>query len=195
LAYAAGDQGVTLIGSALAGSEVFNITFAVEGITFDYTSDLEQLMTDLSAVMSTQYEFTDARITVLNSDTVIDLPLGDPIVGQDSSGPLPPQCAMRVSLKTNTPGRSGRGGFFLPGLCKGGISTTTARFGSGTISTVATAISDFSNALQASGGALALNSRTLVRCDTVTSARIGDVVDTIRRRRDAMVESYSSISL
>jgi len=196
MAYVAGDQQHVIYGSALGGAEEFAISYAISDVTTDLTPAVTTFVSALAAVMSTTYEFQGFKATLLNATPITyDIPFSTTIPGEDSSGPLPPQCAVRVSLKTAHPGRSGRGGFYLPGLCKGGISTTTARVGSGTLGTIADAVGDFTTDLQAEGASLCVNSRTLSTLFSVNSARVGDVVDTIRRRRDVLVENFTAITI
>jgi hypothetical protein len=195
VAYAAGDLGITLIGTALDGTEEFNVTFALQGEAADVTTATTDFMDEYRAVMSDTYTFTGIRVAVLNSTTVFDLPLGTPLVGLDSSGPLPPQLAVCVSLKTAVNTRRGRGRFYLPGLCKGGINSTNGRIGTGTMSTIVDAVANYQTALNALGVGLGVNSRADSVVRPVTSARIGNVLDTIRRRRDHLVEVYEAVSV
>lgn len=105
---------------------------------------------------------------------------------------MPQQCAMGVSLRTAFAGASRRGRFYWPCLA--------ATLGTGGKMAVAsnTAV-QFANILEGigdAGGAAAMRpvvySPTLDLLTPVTSVRVGDVIDTQRRRRDTLVESYQS---
>lgn len=113
---------------------------------------------------------------------------------------LPNQCAVVLSLRTATPGPRGRGRIFLPALAaapngagrldpatRDGILAQSATLVAGLREAVETnTASDLWSLVVASGAGQGLLSR-------VNSLRVGDVIDTQRRRRDALVESYSSV--
>lgn len=195
MAYASGDNQITLIGSALNGAEEFNMTFAVTGDQVAISDEVQTLCSDLSGVMSTTYEFTGFRKTHLFEDVTEEITFDDPEAGADSSGPIPPQCAVAVSFKTATNSRRGRGRTYVPGICKGSVAADTARLSSGTRSAILTAFTDFAAAIDALGVQLGVNSRMDSVVRPVTIVRIGDVFDTIRRRRDQLVEGYTSATL
>lgn len=108
----------------------------------------------------------------------------------------PPQCSICFSLTTGIPGRRTRGRFYWPGLTNtfsgaGKISGPTsianlalagAQMLDG-IRDVAIGVTDFVPVVVSEAGGL---------LTTVTSVSVGDVMDTQRRRRDALVEVRSS---
>lgn len=110
---------------------------------------------------------------------------------------MPPQCSLVVSLMTSVPGRRTRGRFYWPNLTST-ISADLRRSGNPTTATLATA---FGLAIEDWG--LAATDATLVpvvvsaagggRVTTVTSLSVGDVIDTQRRRRDALVENRTVV--
>lgn len=94
------------------------------------------------------------------------------------------------SLYTDTAGRSYRGRFYFPALA-------AAQQGTGKISGVTAIATDFQELLQdlavtntVSTMQLQVYSPTKNAVTPVTSIKVGDVVDTQRRRRDALNETY-----
>ena len=106
----------------------------------------------------------------------------------------PPQVAIVVGLLTGVPGASGRGRMYWPGV---GAAVNTAGKTTAAGSTTATNLAATLEAMATptgplETGVLALVSQELGTVTPVTSIRIGDVLDTQRRRRDALVETYYS---
>lgn len=125
--------------------------------------------------------------------------LGFPITGSGTPT-KPPQAAAVLSLRTNTPGPSGRGRLYWPAL--------SATLGSGTLRMVNTQmqpfVDDMAEYLQAVGEVLRdvavgppfiscpliVKSKTRGLESPVIRVQAGDVVDTQRRRRDKLTETY-----
>lgn len=127
---------------------------------------------------------------------------GAPVVGTGSAL-LPPQSAIVVSLISATPGARGRGRLYFPGF--GSQLNTSFRLNSPTpgafLADVKTYLSAVQTAMLAAivtppwvGLQLAVRSRTSRSTHQVTQLRVGDVLDTQRRRRDRLPETYSSVS-
>lgn len=116
-----------------------------------------------------------------------------------SATPHPFQTSLVSSLRTGTPGPSGRGRLYWPAT---GIAllTTTMRPSSTTVSSflsgVKTYLSGIETAIEASltGVALAVWSRKVPELYVVNNIQAGDVMDVQRRRRDVLVEAYQSLS-
>lgn len=117
---------------------------------------------------------------------------------------LPNQIAAVVTLQTETPGPRGRGRMFLPALATpiaaGGRITTTVR--DGMLSAAFTLIKGIADdlALRTTAGSVrvVVSSKPLLLAPTnrdVIRLRMGDVLDTQRRRRDKMPESYGMTPL
>lgn len=121
-----------------------------------------------------------------------------PITG-NGAATKPFQIALVCSLLTARVGRSYRGRLYLPAL--------GAQFASGTVrvdpqsaGAVASEMADFLDGVVAawpgaSPIASAIVSQTRDVITRVTSVRVGDVLDTQRRRRDALAEVYQSSPL
>lgn len=108
---------------------------------------------------------------------------------------LPPQCAIVVSHLTLGAGSRNRGRAYLPAPAASGL-TTLGRITSTVRGELLTAYAGWLGALDAAG------SQPIVRSEVgggavsfITSVRVGDVVDTQRRRRGALGESYASMSI
>ena len=129
----------------------------------------------------------------------IDLPEGTRPVGATGGDLLPLQCTVVVSWYTAITTRKGRGRSYIPGIASGqgrnGLLTPASQ-GTAAIAaaqfaqdTRATGYSGWNTALAVIGGP------QWVDYAVSTSARVGRVVDTQRRRRNALNESYMSASI
>lgn len=156
----------------------------------------------LLVYLSAQGSVTGARAEVRHSDT-------DALIGisvQNRTSPLPgtgaatkpAQTAAVYSIRTNTPGGSGRGRLYWPAL--GAAIDTTLRFNAGPQDS---ALDDMKTYLLAMRSALATNfptigfdlavrSRTTRQTPHAVRIQCGNVPDVQRRRRDALPESYIS---
>lgn len=112
----------------------------------------------------------------------------------------PFQTSMVLSLRTPTPGGRGRGRLYWPATGVG-ISATTLRVAGANVSTYLAAIKTYLAAVEgAIDGvidetvALAVWSRTSAQLPLVNSVSMGDILDTQRRRRDAVPEGYTSLA-
>lgn len=112
---------------------------------------------------------------------------------------MPPQCAMVVSLLTPFPGRRTRGRFYMPFLTAS--MTSSLRIGGAvTLASRATSMASMLNAIGAAAETLPDLEPVIVSAaggtiTPVSSVRVGDVMDTQRRRRDALIENYASASV
>lgn len=114
-----------------------------------------------------------------------------PAAGADTTA-LPPQTSVVVSLLTGTPGARNRGRMYFPSPGRTALTAT------GRLSTTARDVLrdrmkvflDHWNADPVTmPAAVASNAGLFVA--SVTSIRVGDVVDTQRRRRDSLPEAYA----
>jgi hypothetical protein len=159
------------------------------------------LLTGLSTAMS----IVGARLEVRDDGT--DNLLALSIAGRGTALPgitapkMPAQTASVVSLRTNTPGGSGRGRMYWPGL--GYSLGTNLRLGSATTSVIVSEMKTYLAEMDAAlttqfapiSFDLAIRSRATHTTPHVVRIQVGDVLDTQRRRRDTLAESYQTLSI
>jgi hypothetical protein len=160
--------------------------------------------TSLRAAMSGVASRTGARCEV--RDDATDALIG--ISTQGSATPtagtggnfLTPQSAVVFSIRTNTPGGSGRGRVYWPAM---GVTLTTAgRISAPSTSTMAADMksyllgmrSDLAAAFPTIGFDLAVRSKTTHTTPHAVRLQVGNIVDTQRRRRDNLPESYVQVA-
>lgn len=106
---------------------------------------------------------------------------------------LPFQCATVISLLSDSATRHGRGRFYLPPLAvstvDGGLISAAA------ITSLDTAWTAFFDSLNTDGVNPVIRNRTGHISTPVTGARVGNVFDTQRRRRNKLVETYTAIAV
>jgi hypothetical protein len=117
-----------------------------------------------------------------------------------SSGTHPFQTALVSSLRSATPGGSGRGRLYWPAT---GVPlvTNTLRPAFATITTALSAVKTLLTSIGAAidvtttnSPVLSVWSRTNASTAPVTSINMGDVCDVQRRRRDALLENYQALA-
>lgn len=106
---------------------------------------------------------------------------------------LPYQCATVISLLTESATRHGRGRFYLPPLATGTVDG--GLISAATITSLDTAWTAFFDSLNTDGVNPVVRNRTGHISTPVTSARVGNVFDTQRRRRNKLVEVYTAIAV
>lgn len=106
---------------------------------------------------------------------------------------LPFQCATVVTLLTASATRHGRGRFYLPPLAANTL--LNGRLNSATLTVLDTAWTAFFDSLNTDGVTPVVRNRTGHVSTTVTSARVGDVIDTQRRRRNKLTETQVVIAV
>jgi len=111
---------------------------------------------------------------------------------------LPNQCACVVTLKTSQAGRSGTGRIYLPLLALGVVNGKHGKAGQ-----ISGAVRHWLDTAYADLGLTALGARDWCIYSAkgagavakIVSVRVGDVIDTQRRRRDGLTEAYSATTL
>jgi hypothetical protein len=106
---------------------------------------------------------------------------------------LPFQCATVISLLTASATRHGRGRFYLPPLSA--TFLLNGKLNSTAMTTLDTAWTAFFDSLNTDGVNPVVRNRTGHISTPVTSARVGDVIDTQRRRRNKLTETYTVIAV
>ena len=128
---------------------------------------------------------TDAQVT--RAEVVLAL------TGVAAGEMLPFQCATVISLLTNSATRHGRGRFYLPPLAVS--QTDQGRVSAAAMIVLDTAWTAFFDSLNTDGVTPVVRNRTGHVSTTVTSARVGNVIDTQRRRRNKLTETYTVIAV
>jgi hypothetical protein len=109
---------------------------------------------------------------------------------------LPLHNALCITLKTNQPGRSGRGRLFMGPLVQS-MLVSNGRINLQARDEIAKAFAGFYTRLRDVGAAQdafrpVIASRTKTDAYKITSVSVGDYVDTMRSRRSALVENRQS---
>lgn len=115
-------------------------------------------------------------------------------IGQSSTTTKPPQCALAITLQTQVQSPAGRGRIYWPCLT-GTINDSTLK-----VSGIGSPAQDFAAFLAAVSDAAGADgplfpsvySPSTDSVTPVTFVRAGDVLDTQRRRRDKLVETYNT---
>jgi hypothetical protein len=130
-------------------------------------------------------EATDGQITRV--EVVLAL------TGVADAEMLPFQCATVITLLTASATRHGRGRFYLPPLAASFL--LNGKLNSTAMTTLDTAWTAFFDSLNTDGVNPVVRNRTGHISTPVTGARVGDVIDTQRRRRNKLVETYTAITV
>jgi len=162
------------------------------------------LPANLRGLMSTSAQRTGARVEIRDdvTDNLIGISIQGSTTAQAGTGTpyMPPQSAIVCSIRTNTPGGSGRGRIYWPAL--GAVLGANGRVNS---ATVALYVADFkayllgirgdlAAAFPTIGFDLAVRSKTTHSTPHAVRVQVGNVIDTQRRRRDSLPETYSSLA-
>lgn len=213
---------VTLSGTMFNGAEEWSTGFFLgeEGSDADAASDLaatailnawRTFFEATGSHISTGYLTTQCKIALINdtghtdqSNVYYAYPATE-LNGAVATPTLPPQCSLVATLLSDRPrGKASKGRMYLPGTtCMPAV--TTGKVVSTQIGTIADNLKTFFDALDASfdvpnqlilaakgtGPVPALTAQN----DTVQTIRVGDVIDTQRRRRNGLAETYTSRTL
>lgn len=115
------------------------------------------------------------------------------LAGSITGNQLPYQVAVVISLQTDTATRHGRGRLYLPApdvsMCtNGGLSSTC-------LTNLDAGFTALFDSLNTDGLTPVVRNRTAHSSTTITSARVGSVFDTQRRRRNKIAETYTAIAV
>jgi hypothetical protein len=113
--------------------------------------------------------------------------LGGNTSGTTSGTPVPPQCAMVMTLQTNFAGRRNRGRNYIPYLRDGFLLSEQTRWDvlNGLVSAAAANMVALSTDAVDVAGSLAVNSRVQQACIPVVNVRPNAYIGTQRRRAEA----------
>lgn len=160
--------------------------------------------TTLRSIMSAASARTGARVEVRNDATdaleYISVQGSSSATAGTGTTTLPLQSALVASIRTSTPGGSGRGRLYWPAL--GAVLNVSGRLATPTpaafLADMKTYLAGIEADLEAQFIAvpfnLAVRSKTTHSTPHATRIQVGDVIDTQRRRRDAQAESYSTVN-
>lgn len=150
--------------------------------------------TDLLALLSASCSITSVRVDAVGSDGKL-VQSAEYILGAVAQGTgtatKPLQTAWVVSLLTGRPGRSYRGRLYFPAWANPVMATDFRIPGAARI-TVVGAMKTWLNAVEASAPGVG-NMSLADTWSFVTQLALGDVLDTQRRRRDAMLEQRTTV--
>jgi hypothetical protein len=149
------------------------------------------------ALYTTSTQFSQAKVSRVDMTTgavLFTLMAGTAFTGLATSSPLPPQVAVAVTLNTAIVSRRTRGRYYLPPPITA-ASTALGRLLSGDQTAIANAIAAAHTVEGTAGAALVVYSRAGRSVEPCTTIAVGDVFDTIRTRRDKLVEVYANVAV
>lgn len=157
--------------AAWAAGGMIDVTTADVDLTLASTAEIDPL--------------TDGQLTKVEQVMAL--------TGDEAGEMLPFQVAVVISLITGVANRHGRGRFYLPPLATGAVD-------GGRVSAAAVAILDvawtaFFDSMNTDGLSTVVRNRSGHTSLTVVSARVGDVFDTQRRRRNKLIETNTVIAV
>jgi len=209
---------VTLSGSMWGGVEEWSTGFWLGEESADAvapTQDEADAIRDLWTTMwtatnshiSQQYKFEQVKIAPINTNGTTDsagvvysYAAGSPS-GGNAAAFYPSQCSLVVTLLSDRPrGLASKGRMYLPGTCA--PVTGTGKINGSSHEQVAQAMETFFNGVRASADVVndpilaakgtGLFPELTAQNDYIESIRVGDVIDTQRRRRNQLSETYIS---
>jgi len=177
----------------VTAAEALAIATAINSITIG--TGLRAIMNPSTAVVGCRVEArdSDGTLRALGEHT-----RGTPVAGTGTTS-HPYQTSMVTSLRTSHPGGQGRGRLYWPATGVT-LASATLRVDSTTTGQALTAVRQYlvsiTAAVAASAGPVVLCvwSRTGTAMHTVNTVRMGDVLDTQRRRRDSLNEAYTELA-
>lgn len=200
----------------IGSSEVWSVNpvFASAGDAFsdmDYAGALARaeavaalvIPAKMKAFMSTAVALTEVTVEARTTDGTLQVAASKSLAtAQTGTGTASktPQAATTISLRTHTPGGSGRGRLYWPAV--GAVAAAPAfRMTSTDTLGLANDAEAYLAAIQDAVNIdefltvfeLAVWSRKTSTFPKVTTIQVGDIIDTQRRRRDALPEVYTSV--
>lgn len=165
-----------------------DVNDAAETWLTEFWTDVAGIISDVVAAdLITTVEIDEASgDQVFRVDSVVDLD------GTATENPLPADVAVVVSLRTNTPTRSGRGRFYLPQLASTALNAD-GRISSAAVTTLADGLDDAWDNFSSTGVPV-LYSRTNRTTLSLVSFDIGNLWDSQRGRDGRAAEERTSRS-
>lgn len=201
---------------ALPGGEVWSVNpvysiggdfgapvSAAQALTIATAIDALTISAGITGIFAAGTTITGNRVEARALNGVLETQAehvrGAPVNGTVAASPHPYQTAVVCSLRTTTPGPSGRGRLYFPAtgatLAIGNYRMTPAVVNS-TLLGIKTLLSGIQGAIDVTldGVALAVWSRKTLALHVVNNVQMGDVLDTQRRRRDALTENVTAVA-
>ena len=192
-----------MVASGTTPGETFSFTMHAEGSlsTADAATAFGDALTaawgaGMDDITTPEVDLTLASVATLDPATDGQVTRAEVVLaltGVNAGEMLPFQCATVISLLTASATRHGRGRFYLPPLATGTVDG--GLISAATITSLDTAWTAFFDSLNTDGLNPVVRNRTGHISTPVTSARVGNVFDTQRRRRNKLVEVYTAIAV
>lgn len=204
----------TAFGTSWGGVEEFSFGFRINNTDPPVQADVDALVSATQTFWNTAGMGIDSQHSLIGiklapigtnglyppgEDAVEALITPDPGPGAGGNH-WAPQCTMCVTTTTAVPrGLAAMGRFYLPSMT--GAISAAGRAPSGLNTSIASATQTWFNAINtATLGAISVFSKGNAATPggavhSVTGVRVGDVIDTQRRRRRQLVESYATATV
>lgn len=201
---------LTVFGDSWGGVEEFSFSVRLIGPTAPVQADVDALVAPTQTFWNTaamnidsQHRLLGVKLAPIGTDgfyppgevSVEALVTPDPGPGAGGNH-WAPQCCVCVTTTTDTPrGHAAMGRFYLPSMT--GEISASGRQPAGLNATIAAAAATWLSAVQATtaGNPVVLSKVGVGANHEITGVRVGDVIDTQRRRRRQLVESYAVAAL
>lgn len=157
-----------------------------------------EYLDDIKSLQCTTFTWKEVRVSAINADGTVENgasvgTITSPLAGTGTQS-MPPQVAVVSSLVTGGRGPRNRGRLYLPAFTA--PTATGIVVSAGGITTVNNATKTAILAFNAiTGIRCAVVSRTHATYSDVTFVRVGDQLDTQRRRREGVRENYTSLAI
>lgn len=191
------------VASGTTPGETFSFTMHAEGnlSTGDAATAFADALTAAWGAGMDDVTTADVDLTLASAATIDPATDGQitrvevvlALTGVGAGEMLPFQCATVVSLLTASATRHGRGRFYLPPLAA--LVLDGGRISAASLAVLDTAWTAFFASLNTDNVTPVVRNRTGHVSTTVTSARIGDVIDTQRRRRNKLTETQVVVTV
>ena len=210
---------VTLSGTMFTGTEQWSTGFFLGAESDDAPDPTQQSADDIrdawttffthaDSKVSASYRFTQAKVAKLDDNgqtidgTVYYSSPATTVAGTVNGIVFPPQCSLVVTLLSDRPrGKASKGRMYLPGITPN-MDINTGKVQASHVTGIADRMKAFFDALAGDAdtpGQLILAAKSSgvmnvnpAQNDWVETIRVGDVMDTQRRRRNQLVETYTS---
>lgn len=211
----------TISGTCFGGGEIWTTSFFAGREAADSIAPTDNgvslvadawktFFTNTTSSIASAYKTTEVKAVQLDTsghtrlDTVKHFTYTTAPVGGVASSPMPAQVALVATLQSTLPrGLASKGRMFLPGV---NIPVdATGHLPAGSMTSLLANFRTFINAVnsvQDLGGVVVLASRgrgalpvTPGPIKAVSTVKLGNVYDTLRRRRNQLVESYSAAAI